>query len=131
TASPATSISRAPCALDTFPIASIRSPAIATSARRRGAPVPSITVPPRRIQSVIAKPPYRSTSMADMLRQPNGFRRRREAHRRSRSVVLEMGMSRESPIERLRVELDARGYDILIGPGLIARAGQEMLPLMR
>ena len=26
-------------------------------------------------------------------------------------------------IERLRVELGERGYDILVGPGLIARAG--------
>jgi 3-dehydroquinate synthase len=42
-----------------------------------------------------------------------------------------MGMSRESPIERLRVELDARGYDILVGPGLTARAGSEIRPLMR
>jgi 3-dehydroquinate synthase len=67
-----------------------------------------------------------------MLRQPIGFRRRCEAHRRrGRSVVLELGMNPQSPIERLRVELDARGYDILIGPGLIARAGEEILPLMR
>src|SRR5437763_3654378 len=42
-----------------------------------------------------------------------------------------MGMNLESPIERLRVELDARGYDILIGHGLIGRAGGEILPLMR
>jgi 3-dehydroquinate synthase len=34
-------------------------------------------------------------------------------------------------VERLRVELGDRGYDILIGPGLIARAGVEILPLMR
>ena len=34
-------------------------------------------------------------------------------------------------IERLRVELDERGYDILIGPGVIADAGAEILPLMR
>ena len=34
-------------------------------------------------------------------------------------------------VERLRVELGDRGYDILIGPGLIARAGLEILPLMR
>jgi len=40
-------------------------------------------------------------------------------------------MNLESPIERLRVELDARGYDILIGPRLIARAGREIRPLMR
>ena len=40
-------------------------------------------------------------------------------------------MPEVSSIERLRVELDDRGYDILIGPGLIGRAGAEMLPLMR
>jgi len=34
-------------------------------------------------------------------------------------------------IERLRVELGDRGYDILVGPKLIERAGREMLPLMR
>jgi 3-dehydroquinate synthase len=34
-------------------------------------------------------------------------------------------------IERLRVELDERGYDILVGPGLIADAGRYILPLMR
>src|SRR5277367_60701 len=34
-------------------------------------------------------------------------------------------------IERLRVELGNRGYDILVGPQLIERAGREMLPLMR
>ncbi|MBV9017759.1 MAG: 3-dehydroquinate synthase [Alphaproteobacteria bacterium] len=34
-------------------------------------------------------------------------------------------------VERLRVELGHRSYDILIGPGLIARAGAEILPLMR
>src|SRR5260370_25462492 len=34
-------------------------------------------------------------------------------------------------IERLRVELGDRGYDILVGPRLIERAGREMLPLMR
>src|SRR5712692_8292457 len=34
-------------------------------------------------------------------------------------------------IERLRVELGERGYDILVGPGLIARAGAEILPLLR
>ena len=40
-------------------------------------------------------------------------------------------MTGNDAIERLRVELDERGYDILIGPGLIAGAGAEMLPLMR
>jgi 3-dehydroquinate synthase len=34
-------------------------------------------------------------------------------------------------IERLHVELDARGYDILVGPGLIAAAGRHIVPLMR
>ena len=34
-------------------------------------------------------------------------------------------------IERLRVELGDRGYDILVGSGLIERAGREMLPLLR
>jgi 3-dehydroquinate synthase len=34
-------------------------------------------------------------------------------------------------IERLRVKLGDRGYDILIGPQLIEGAGREMLPLMR
>src|SRR5438045_8997477 len=33
--------------------------------------------------------------------------------------------------ERLRVELGDRSYDIVIGPGLIARSGAEILPLMR
>src|SRR5215208_4798209 len=40
-------------------------------------------------------------------------------------------MSKTSPVERLRVELGERGYDILVGPGLIERAGAEILPLMR
>ncbi len=34
-------------------------------------------------------------------------------------------------IERLRVELGERGYDILVGPGLIGRAGAEIVPLLR
>jgi 3-dehydroquinate synthase len=34
-------------------------------------------------------------------------------------------------IETLRVELDDRGYDILVGPGLIATAGEHIRPLMR
>src|SRR5712691_2758956 len=34
-------------------------------------------------------------------------------------------------VEKLRVELGERSYDILVGPGLIARAGAEILPLMR
>ena len=32
---------------------------------------------------------------------------------------------------RLNVPLDARSYDILIGPGLLARAGAELAPLLR
>jgi 3-dehydroquinate synthase len=40
-------------------------------------------------------------------------------------------MSRSGVVERLRVELGERGYDILIGPGLLERAGTEILPLMR
>jgi 3-dehydroquinate synthase len=34
-------------------------------------------------------------------------------------------------VDRLRVELDDRAYDILIGAGLIADAGAHVLPLMR
>jgi 3-dehydroquinate synthase len=34
-------------------------------------------------------------------------------------------------VDRLRVELGERGYDILIGPDLIAAAGAHILPLMR
>jgi len=34
-------------------------------------------------------------------------------------------------VERLRVALGERSYDILVGPGLIAHAGAAMLPLMR
>ena len=34
-------------------------------------------------------------------------------------------------IEKLRVELGERAYEILVGGGLIARAGREMLPLLR
>jgi len=34
-------------------------------------------------------------------------------------------------IKTVRVDLGARGYDILIGEGLIARAGELILPLMR
>ncbi len=33
--------------------------------------------------------------------------------------------------ERLRVDIGDRSYDILIGPGLIARSGAEILPLIR
>ena len=36
-----------------------------------------------------------------------------------------------SAVERLRVELGERAYDILVGPRLIARAGGEILPLLR
>src|SRR3984893_16171536 len=34
-------------------------------------------------------------------------------------------------IERLRVELGDRGYDILVGPQLIERAGRGMLRVLR
>jgi 3-dehydroquinate synthase len=34
-------------------------------------------------------------------------------------------------VERLRVELGNRSYEILVGSGLIERAGREMLPLLR
>jgi len=34
-------------------------------------------------------------------------------------------------IERLRVELGDRAYDILVGPRLIECGGREMLPLLR
>jgi 3-dehydroquinate synthase len=37
----------------------------------------------------------------------------------------------EPAVERLRVELGERGYDIAVGPDLIAHAGEEILPLMR
>src|SRR5688500_3159358 len=40
-------------------------------------------------------------------------------------------MSRTGFVETLRVELAERGYDILVGPGLVARAGAAMLPLMQ
>jgi len=40
-------------------------------------------------------------------------------------------MSQGKPIERLRVELGERSYEILVGPGLIERAGAEILPLLR
>jgi 3-dehydroquinate synthase len=36
-----------------------------------------------------------------------------------------------SEVERLRVELGERAYEILVGPRLIARAGSEILPLLR
>ena len=39
--------------------------------------------------------------------------------------------ARFGQVERLRVELGERGYEILIGPGLIAQAGAAILPLMR
>lgn len=34
-------------------------------------------------------------------------------------------------VETLRVELDTRSYDILIGPGLLAEAGAHIAPLLR
>jgi len=36
-----------------------------------------------------------------------------------------------SETERLRVELGERAYEIVVGPGLIERAGREILPLLR
>src|SRR6266851_996769 len=40
-------------------------------------------------------------------------------------------MTQAGADQKLRVELGERSYDILVGPGLIARAGAEILPLMR
>ncbi len=40
-------------------------------------------------------------------------------------------MTAQDTIEKLRVDLAERSYDILIGPGLIARAGAEIAPLLR
>ena len=40
-------------------------------------------------------------------------------------------MTAMSPVEKLRVELGERAYDILVGPGLIGCAGAEIAPLMR
>ena len=54
---PDTSISRAPVDLATSPTAAMRSPTIATSARTRGLPVPSMTVPPRKIRARHAQLP--------------------------------------------------------------------------
>jgi 3-dehydroquinate synthase len=42
-----------------------------------------------------------------------------------------MNAAAANGVEQLRVELAERGYDILVGAGLIARAGAEILPLMR
>src|SRR5690348_2379453 len=39
--------------------------------------------------------------------------------------------SAQGRVEKLRVDLGERSYDILIGPGLIGRAGAEILPLLR
>src|SRR5206468_12305596 len=36
-----------------------------------------------------------------------------------------------SEVERLRVELGERAYEILVGPRLIETAGREVLPLLR
>jgi 3-dehydroquinate synthase len=36
-----------------------------------------------------------------------------------------------TPVERLRVELADRAYDIIVGPRLIERAGREIAPLLR
>ncbi len=40
-------------------------------------------------------------------------------------------MIAQGAIEKLRVELGERGYDILIGPGLIGHAGAQISPLLR
>jgi 3-dehydroquinate synthase len=40
-------------------------------------------------------------------------------------------MSAADGVETLRVELGDRAYDILVGPGLIRRAGGDILPLLR
>lgn len=42
-----------------------------------------------------------------------------------------MTQASNTGIERLRVALGDRAYDIVVGPGLIAAAGGEILPLMR
>ena len=42
-----------------------------------------------------------------------------------------MTLGAETGTERLRVALGERAYDIVVGPGLIAAAGDEILPLMR
>src|SRR5262249_2802691 len=62
---PAASISRAPAARATTPMAATRSPAMATSAVRRGPPRPSITSPPRKIQSVMSGPFSECAILAD------------------------------------------------------------------
>jgi 3-dehydroquinate synthase len=36
-----------------------------------------------------------------------------------------------SDVERLRVELGERAYEILVGPRLIGNAGREILPMLR
>ena len=38
-------------------------------------------------------------------------------------------MSDTGPVETLRVDLAERSYDILVGPGLISRAGGPCRPL--
>ena len=40
-------------------------------------------------------------------------------------------MSQAEEAASLRVELGARGYDILVGPGLLERAGMLASPVMR
>src|SRR4051794_6422091 len=50
------STTRAPGSASNRPMATIRSPRIATSAVVRGAPVPSTTVPPRSTQSAAIDP---------------------------------------------------------------------------
>ncbi|MBV8122371.1 MAG: 3-dehydroquinate synthase [Alphaproteobacteria bacterium] len=42
-----------------------------------------------------------------------------------------MTMASEDGCDRLVVALDNRAYDIVVGPGLLATAGEEILPLLR
>ena len=64
-------------------------------------------------------------------RSPRSAIARGRCRRRDRSARNDDADGRSPVRERLRVELGERGYDILVGPGLIARAGGEILPLMR
>ena len=78
----------------------IRSPSIATSPRKRGLPVPSITVPPRRIKSAIRASELSTASLPPAA----GGRRCGSIGFRGRSVSLRIG--RLSP--QLLVEFTAR-----------------------
>src|SRR5262249_4798592 len=71
-------------------------------------------------------------------RQPGG-RDRKPNDRRARGLPARAAAARggrekmtaQAKVERLHVELGDRSYDIVIGPGLIGRAGADILPLMR